>query len=587
MGSFVKHVAGYALLLGSVIAAPVAQEVESFIEVAVAKSNSLRVDLGYGIYEGRLQNSTGLNVWKGIRFAAPPTGNLRWKAPQPPATNRTVVSATSFGPNCPQAYPSSPNPPFVPGDEDCLFLNVYAPPTLKSQKLPVLVWIHGGGYGLGDGKQDLSELINDNKKAFIGVTIQYRLGAFGFLSSAEVKAIGSPNAALLDMKFALEWVQTHIAKFGGDKERVTISGESAGGGAVMLLGIAKDGALGTTLFQNGIAASPYLPPQHDFNGEKPTLLYNEFASRAGCGNASNKLDCLRIKDSMTLQQINAEIVTTQVYGTWPFLPVTDGSFIKQRPTSALEKKLVNGRNILVGNNANEGPLFVPKGAINTVEDLKAWLRQVFPSLTDADVHTILEAYASSDAPVDPNAPKFATNGLGPATAVNVSQVATGQQQRANNIYAEATFVCPSYWLNTAYTSKTPSSFHYQYSIPFASHGDDVPGYFGPATPNQGRDFALAFRQIWGNFITKSNPTLVGGPGDIRWPEWTPGEGAYMMNLNTTGGMPYEVETQFGVVTQFKEPGLRKYIMPVNAWTWEGGRGKRCEVWKALADKILI
>lgn len=86
-----------------------------------------------------------------------------------------IINATTFGNICPQAYPSVPNAPFVPGNEDCLFLNVYAPPTLNSTQLPVFVWIHGGGYGLGDGRQDLSELITATGNGFVGVTIQYRV----------------------------------------------------------------------------------------------------------------------------------------------------------------------------------------------------------------------------------------------------------------------------------------------------------------------------------------------------------------------------------------------------------------------------
>ena len=136
------------------------------------------------------------------------------------------------------------------GNEDCLFLNVYAPPTNASKRLPVLIWIHGGGYGLGDGMQDLSTIITANGNTFVGVAIQYRLGAFGFLSSSEVKNDGVVNAGLLDIAFALQWVQDNIDLFGGDKTKVTISGESAGGGAIMLLSIAGDGKLGSSLFRN-------------------------------------------------------------------------------------------------------------------------------------------------------------------------------------------------------------------------------------------------------------------------------------------------------------------------------------------------
>lgn len=136
-------------------------------------------------------------------------------------------------------------------------------------QLPVLVWIHGGGYGAGNGRQDMSEIINANSNGFVAVAIQYRvsstaskdevktdmkqLGAFGFLSSADVHKDGALNAGILDMTFALQWVQDHIGRFGGDSSRVTISGESAGGGGVMLLSIGKNGTLGDSLF-SGVSA---------------------------------------------------------------------------------------------------------------------------------------------------------------------------------------------------------------------------------------------------------------------------------------------------------------------------------------------
>lgn len=145
-----------------------------------------------------------------------------------------AVNASTFGPQCPQSSLSEDGP--VNGlvsnlsSEDCLFLNVYAPPNAKN--LPVLVWIHGGGYGLGNGQEDLRAIINTNNNSFIGVAIQYRLGAFGYLSSDEVFRNGVVNAGILDQTFAIQWVQSYISQFGGNASQVTISGESAGGGSV-------------------------------------------------------------------------------------------------------------------------------------------------------------------------------------------------------------------------------------------------------------------------------------------------------------------------------------------------------------------
>jgi carboxylesterase type B len=127
-------------------------------------------------------------------------------------------------------------------------LNVFAPHNVTN--LPVLVWIHGGGYGQRNGGQNLAPIIQENNGSFIGVSIQYRLGAFGFLSSDEVNRFGVVNAGIRNQEFALQWVQSYIHLFGGNSLQVTISGESAGTGSVMLLAMAYGGTLGTSLFSN-------------------------------------------------------------------------------------------------------------------------------------------------------------------------------------------------------------------------------------------------------------------------------------------------------------------------------------------------
>lgn len=216
-------------------------------------TSSLRIDLGYSIYEGYKDNKTGLRLWKGIRYAAPPTGKLRWQLPIAPAINRTqIIRAKKPGSQCYQGGPNIGGGTIfdttIPSSEDCLFLDIYAPPNAKN--LPVLIWIHGGGYGAGNATSDMSALITTNNGSFVGVSIQYRLGAFGFLASDEVHQFGSLNVGIRDQMFALQWVQDHIARFGGDPTRVTISGESAGGGSVMLHALAFGGELGTSLFSN-------------------------------------------------------------------------------------------------------------------------------------------------------------------------------------------------------------------------------------------------------------------------------------------------------------------------------------------------
>ncbi|KAK4223737.1 lipase 4 [Podospora fimiseda] len=582
-------------------------------------ANSTTANLGYASYTGIYNTSTQLTVWKGIRYAAPPIGKLRWQAPAlpPPQTGGGAIIANKFGNACPQVLSNKPgnNYVFISGNEDCLFLNIWSPPTSGSKLFPVLVVIHGGGYGLGDGTVDMSGFIGGSGSGIVVVGVQYRLGAFGFLASPEVKSKGVLNAGLLDQRFALEWVQRHIEKFGGDRERVTLHGLSAGGGSLLLHAVWTGGKDGNKLFKNLITASPWIPTQPYYNDTVSVRDYTNFAAISGCSSGQEKVfDCLVGKDSLTLQYASHLVSTNSPtsHGNWAWKPVTDGVNITGPPSVMLESGKVNGERVLVGNNANEGPL-IPPNNIATQDSLVAWLKDYFPTISQANITNILAAYPSSGGSVVKG---YETSGYGPGTAVNISQVATGQQQRCYNIYAEAAVICPSYWLATAFSKQNKSAYHYQYSVPFAVHSADLSAYWGPATENQGPDLVNAFRsnqvlpcyiainreltnaEIYGNFIINDNPSIsiqdANGlssltPGATNpatnWPAWTENNPA-LMNLNQTGGVPYTAVSLIGVpVTQFRSPGLRNNFTRANAYAWEGGRGARCELWRELGPYV--
>jgi len=297
-----------------------------------------------------------------------------------------------------------------------------------------------------------------------------------------------------------------------------------------------------------------------------------------------------------LMNASAKISGSGTYGTWGFLPVTDGIFVQQLPSQQLLQKQVNGKNALLGNNADEGPSFTPQN-ITTEDSLLAWLQLTFPLFTNDDIAKILLYYPSTNASVDPNAPTFATSGYAGPTALNQSDIATGQQQRADNIYAETTFVCPSYWMAEAYSDRGRTSYKYQYSVSIALHGTDVAAYFGPRTVNQGSDFSLAFMTIWGNFITTDNPSIPSAIANgvssasnssltapnpaSAWPPFTI-YAPFQIDLNETGGTPVNVPLEPGLnVTEFGSPGLMNNFSLVNAYTWEGGRGYRCDFWRSM------
>jgi acetyl esterase/lipase len=273
------------------------------------KSNQLpEVDLGYEIYRANsLNDTTGLYSFSNIRYAAPPTGKNRFSAPQPPAQNRSTVQFNRSEPVCPQANPlwnlvaaefltsyfagvrsfnasefdvglpanltvndinlDTFNTSIIPTPdprttEDCLFLDVVVPQQIfkkkakKGKGAAVLVWIYGGGYTAGSktgGFNPAGLLARSQDGAddngVIYVALNYRLGAFGWLSGPTFQANnGTANAGLHDQRFALEWVQKHISKFGGDPDRVTVFGESAGGGSIMAQITAYGGKKGSVPF---------------------------------------------------------------------------------------------------------------------------------------------------------------------------------------------------------------------------------------------------------------------------------------------------------------------------------------------------
>ncbi|MBL4819386.1 MAG: carboxylesterase family protein [Gammaproteobacteria bacterium] len=213
------------------------------------------VQLDSGKVSGVALNS-GIKVYRGIPFAAAPVGDLRWRPPASPIPWQGILEASSFSPICMQQPRSEPQ---VLMSEDCLYLNVWTPANSAQQNLPVMVWIHGGGWAFGSSSSDTYDGEGFALKGVILVSVNYRMGPFGFMAhsllSAESERGVSGNYGLLDHISALQWVQENISGFGGDPDNVTIFGESAGGGSVYSL-IASPLAAG--LFDKAISQSTWI-----------------------------------------------------------------------------------------------------------------------------------------------------------------------------------------------------------------------------------------------------------------------------------------------------------------------------------------
>lgn len=478
------------------------------------------------------------------------------------------------------------------------------------------MWIHGGGYGGGDGNQFPTSIIEKSKRKIVGVAIQYRLGAFGFLASEDVKNHGTLNAGLLDQQFALQWVKTHIPLFGGNASQVTIGGQSAGAGSALLQAVMSGENESPALFSNIIAASPYLPYMHSYDDTVPSGWYRTFAENAGCGglrddpgaNIPYPFECLLNMSSKALQNANAMVSASGPYGSWAFIPVLDDSFLQSTPGQQLKDGNVRGRRVLSGNVANEGPEFVPQN-ISSENDLMSWFRLNFPLFLPDEFSDLLRYYSIVDDEIFLlNRGLYATEGIRGATALTTSTFATGYQQAANNIYAEATFVCPSYWLVDAFAS-TPSDsevagragYKYQYSVPAAQHGADLDALYSSSEERgTGPDLSGAFQLSWANFVMHNSPSIpiryangralgMGNTGAeklAQWPTWQLNSDREMVNWNQTGGEQSQANIVQGApkVALYVGKWLRNWLSVQDAWDWEDGRGERCEFWRNLGSK---
>lgn len=300
-----------------------------------------------GLLQGAAKN--GLTIYKGIPFAAPPVGALRWRAPQAVAKWEGVKQALEFGP----APMQGGNPPSGKS-EDCLYLNVWTPAKSANEKVPVLVWIYGGGFSFGS----TSEPVYDGEalagKGVVLVSIPYRVGPLGFLAHPELSAENtthtSGNYGLLDMIAGLKWIQKNIAAFGGDPDKVTIFGESAGGIAVSMLCASP---LAKGLFHGAISQSG-----GSFGPPRPTTYPGENMKRLKDAE-SDGVDFVKKAGVSSLAELR-KIDADKLPGGWGMgsaWPIIDGYVIPDDQYKLYEAGKYNDTPILVGYNSDEGLSF--------------------------------------------------------------------------------------------------------------------------------------------------------------------------------------------------------------------------------------
>ncbi|MGB8330370.1 MAG: carboxylesterase/lipase family protein [Polyangiales bacterium] len=497
-------------------------------------------------------DNDGVYSYRGIPYAAPPIGELRWRPPSDLAPWAGTLAVTEKPSICPQdAFAGLPVPGFMP-DEDCLYLNVDTP--AQGSALPVMVWIHGGGFTLGEGVQTDGGTAGDRIARATGsvvVSMNYRLGQLGFLAhsdlSAESPEHSSGNYGLLDQTAALKWVRDNIDVFGGDPDNVTIFGESAGAFSVCshLASAKSAGLFARAILQSGSCERPW-----------PTLAAAEaqgdqFAEALGCNSEQDALACLRTKSA---GEVLAALppgpnfgfnASEEPSGTWG--PVLDGAFFTEQPSDAFASGAFNRVPVIIGFTREEARLFT-------------WLGEIVEpplEVSSENYEALIARLLGGDAELASRAVlEYPLDGYS-EPAVALAALAT-----------DTIFRCPGKREAAKMAAFTPTylyQFEYQdghsqieVALPFigadlpsydlgAFHGADIPYVFGydPVLEINFGDFSTTLNEwkpgtddetLWltalGYFSRFAATGEPSAPEGVQWPAYDPGADQHLI-LDTT------------------------------------------------------
>ena len=462
--------------------------------------------------------NAGIVAFKGIPFAAPPVGDLRWRPPEPVVGWEGVRDASESGAICIQNGGQN-----VTQDEDCLFLNVWAPRE-TSEPRPVLFWIHGGGYTGGSGSTALYDGTPLAADGAVVVTINYRLNVFGFLAhpalSAESPHGASGNYGLLDMVAALEWVRDNIATFGGDPGRVTIFGESAGGGAVMSVMLIPQAE---GLFHGAIAQSNWIngwdrPLSEAARGwEAAEEQGLRVATALGItGNTDEALAAVRAASAAdVLAASNADAGSPFMRTGNVWAPNVDGWVIPDDPLAMYRAGRQHAVPLITGLNGNEGSLMTRGMDIPDAAAFEGYVRSVYPELADE----MLAHYDASSPETAQAAIDKVIHDLyfaGPVRAHAESQAAAG----APTWLYHFTHVPPTPWGADLGSHHAAELVYVFGTLTRREEGGERPLGLTPVGDYTDTDTALSatMRAYWVQFAATGNPNRG---GLSPWPVFDP------------------------------------------------------------------
>lgn len=485
---------------------------------APADSLTDPIRLDSGLVSGqRVGSSSDVRVYKGIPYAAPPVGQNRWKPPQPVKPWEGVRAALEYGPSCPQhnVLERLYGGKLGPTSEDCLYLNVWTPAKRADERLPVMVWIHGGGYTAGSGSSQYYEGTNLARQGVVVVTFNYRLGIFGFfahpLLSQESPQGVSGNYGLLDQIAALQWVKRNIAAFGGDPNRITIFGESAGAGSVCYLMVSPlaKGLFHRAIAQSGSAFGQNRHLKQSWYGQEPAERVGQRAAeRLGCDKADDPLAALRAKSSDELLAITGAGLGTGGAGTFSFGPIVDGWAVPDDPGAIFEAGRQHPVPLIVGSNADEGTIFLLTSPVGDADAFRGMIRSAFGDRSGE----VLALYPITET--------------------------TDVRALMNRFVTDSRFVAPARFFARMQSRVSRAYlYHYTWVMPNprgaqlgAFHASEIPLIFGnrdvtTLTEEQWQKGpSAALMGYWVQFARAGDPNLKGLPA---WPPYDPASDRYM------------------------------------------------------------
>jgi para-nitrobenzyl esterase len=426
----------------------------------------LEVQTTYGPVRGMAADSS--RVFRAIRYAAPPVGPLRFTAPRPPEPWTAPPEPVSSV--CPQLGTDNA----VVGTEDCLILDVWTPFHAPAKPLPVMFWIHGGGFTVGTGY--MTDALLPSRDVVV-VSINYRLGPFGFLAHPALTQEGegtSGNFAIQDQRLALEWVRDNIAAFGGDPKKVTIFGESAGGFAVdaHLWSAQSAGLFHRAIMQSGVG----------FKDRTRTLALSEaqgqlFAAAAGCTAADSATECLR-------QLPVDKVLTAMPLASWN--PSLDGVVFARSPQEMLADGSFNRVPTIIGSNTWEGLGFLASQTDLTEEQYIAYIQTLY----GGDAEKVVSLYPVSDF----DSPQYASAA----------------------ILGNSGFNCPARRAARALSEAGIDVYLYLFGQGLAVHAADLAYIFGIGALPSDQKVSSAMKDYWTEFAKTGDPNLDRQP---KWPRY--------------------------------------------------------------------